>query len=114
MDKYTARATASGAGRDGNVSSTEDGAAPLELKLSSPKALGGPGNGQNPEQLFAAGYAGKTTWPKVPCNISVCFCVKSTCLACFLGALQLTAGQAGKKDQIKGAKIHTSVSFVTS
>src|SRR4051812_1427212 len=51
---YTAAATAQG-GREGKVSSS-DGA--LQHQLSIPKELGGPGgNGTNPEQLFAAGYA---------------------------------------------------------
>jgi len=42
-------------GRDGTVS-TPDGS--LALRLATPKELGGPGGpGNNPEQLFAAGYA---------------------------------------------------------
>ncbi|MFA5487699.1 MAG: organic hydroperoxide resistance protein [Candidimonas sp.] len=62
---YTAHAKASG-GRDGKAASS-DGV--LDVKLSTPKELGGPGgNGTNPEQLFAAGYA-----------------------ACFLGALKFAA-----------------------
>ena len=65
--KYTTRATATG-GRDGR-SATADGT--LDVKLSTPKELGGAGGGgNNPEQLFAAGYA-----------------------ACFLGALKFVAGQ---------------------
>lgn len=65
---YTATATAVG-GREGKASSS-DGA--LEVKLSTPKELGGGGgDGTNPEQLFAAGYS-----------------------ACFLGALKLVAGKA--------------------
>jgi lipoyl-dependent peroxiredoxin len=52
--KYSTSATASG-GRDGTAR-TEDGR--LEVQLSMPKELGGPGGeGTNPEQLFAAGYA---------------------------------------------------------
>src|ERR1700759_2508701 len=52
--KYTTRATATG-GREGH-SRTPDGA--LDVKLSRPRELGGPGGeGTNPEQLFAAGYA---------------------------------------------------------
>jgi Ohr subfamily peroxiredoxin len=51
-----------------------------------PKSLGGKGDGQNPEQLFAMGYA-----------------------ACFLSALQLVAGQKGKTDAAKDATIRTSV-----
>jgi osmotically inducible protein OsmC len=51
---YTAVATAEG-GRDGHTS-TDDGR--LDVKLSLPPEMGGPGGaGTNPEQLFAAGYA---------------------------------------------------------
>jgi osmotically inducible protein OsmC len=52
---YTATATASG-GRDGSAKS-DDGV--LDLALTTPKGLGGPGKpgATNPEQLFAAGYA---------------------------------------------------------
>jgi lipoyl-dependent peroxiredoxin len=51
---YTAVATADH-GRDGGAK-TDDGH--LDVKLSVPKAFGGPGGeGTNPEQLFAAGYA---------------------------------------------------------
>ncbi|MDO9472969.1 MAG: organic hydroperoxide resistance protein [Caulobacter sp.] len=52
---YTATATASG-GRDG-AARTDDGV--LDVALSTPKGLGGPGKAgaTNPEQLFAAGYA---------------------------------------------------------
>ena len=64
--KYRTSATATG-GRDGRARS-EDGR--LEVQLATPKELGGAGGeGTNPEQLFAAGYA-----------------------ACFLGALKV-AGQ---------------------
>jgi lipoyl-dependent peroxiredoxin len=63
--KYSTVATACG-GRDGHVS-TPDGK--LDVTVSTPKELGGPGAGTNPEQLFAAGYS-----------------------ACFLSALKL-AGQ---------------------
>jgi lipoyl-dependent peroxiredoxin len=69
--KYTTTATATG-GRDGR-STTKDGA--LDVKLSTPKELGGGGGeGNNPEQLFAAGYA-----------------------ACFLGAMKFVASQGGPK-----------------
>ena len=62
---YEAEVKATG-GRDGRASST-DGA--FSVNLSVPKGLGGPGGeGTNPEQLFAAGYA-----------------------ACFLGAVKLVA-----------------------
>jgi osmotically inducible protein OsmC len=64
---YTAKATATG-GREGSAKS-DDGR--LDVKLSTPKGLGGDdGEGTNPEQLFAAGYA-----------------------ACFIGALKFVAGQ---------------------
>ncbi|WP_418315009.1 organic hydroperoxide resistance protein [Piscinibacter sakaiensis] len=66
---YTAHATSTG-GRAGS-SKSSDGA--LEVKLTTPKELGGDGaHGTNPEQLFAAGYS-----------------------ACFIGALKHVA--AGKK-----------------
>ncbi len=52
---YTAKATSTGAGRNGHVASSDSA---LELDLSIPKEMGGPGGaGTNPEQLFAAGYA---------------------------------------------------------
>jgi lipoyl-dependent peroxiredoxin len=52
---YTAEATAWG-GREGR-SATSDGNVDVQLVL--PKELGGPGGeGTNPEQLFATGYAG--------------------------------------------------------
>lgn len=68
---YTAHATATG-GREGKAKS-DDGA--LEVKLSTPKGLGGAGgDGTNPEQLFAAGYA-----------------------ACFIGAMKAVGGKIGVK-----------------
>lgn len=64
---YRAHAHATG-GREGHAKSS-DGA--LDVKLSTPKELGGAGGeGTNPEQLFAAGYS-----------------------ACFLGALKHVASQ---------------------
>ena len=60
---YTGKAHTTG-GRDG-ASRTDDGR--LDIKLSPP---GQPGNGTNPEQLFAAGYS-----------------------ACFLGAMKAVAGK---------------------
>ncbi len=66
---YTTQATADG-GRDGHAA-TKDGT--LDVKLSTPKELGGGGGpGNNPEQLFAAGYS-----------------------ACFLGAMKFVASQGG-------------------
>ncbi|MEU8754054.1 organic hydroperoxide resistance protein [Streptomyces chartreusis] len=50
---YTAVATATH-GRDGRAVSN-DGR--IDLKLAPPVELGGNGEGTNPEQLFAAGYA---------------------------------------------------------
>ena len=67
LDKvlYTAHATSTG-GREG-TSTSPDGV--LDVKLTTPKQLGGNGaSGTNPEQLFAAGYS-----------------------ACFLGALKHVA-----------------------
>ena len=49
---YTAVATANG--RDGRAVSSDG---QLDLALAMPPALGGNGQGTNPEQLFAAGYA---------------------------------------------------------
>jgi osmotically inducible protein OsmC len=50
---YTAKATAEG-GRDGKVASSDG---KLDVVVAPPAELGGTGNGTNPEQLFAAGYA---------------------------------------------------------
>ena len=67
---YIAEAKSTG-GRDGS-SRSSDGK--LEVKLSTPKELGGAGgDGTNPEQMFAAGYS-----------------------ACFIGALKFVAGQQKK------------------
>jgi osmotically inducible protein OsmC len=68
---YKTQAKATG-GRDGTAA-TLDGA--LNVKLSTPRELGGGGGpGNNPEQLFAAGYA-----------------------ACFIGAMKAVAAQGGPK-----------------
>jgi Ohr subfamily peroxiredoxin len=50
--KYTAKVHVTG-GRNG-VGKTEDG---FEVPLKGPVAMGGPGGGANPEQLFAIGFA---------------------------------------------------------
>ena len=50
--QYVASATASG--REGRAV-TSDGR--LDVALAAPRELGGSGEGTNPEQLFAAGYA---------------------------------------------------------
>lgn len=68
---YRTRATATG-GRDGHAA-TADGT--LDVQLATPKELGGAGGpGNNPEQLFAAGYS-----------------------ACFIGAMKFVASQGGLK-----------------
>ena len=64
---YTAEALATGAGRNGRARTT-DGR--VDLALAVPREMGGSGDGANPEQLFAAGYA-----------------------ACFHSALQMVARQ---------------------
>ena len=51
---YTAEALSTGAGRNGHVTTTSR---TVDLDLAIPKAMGGSGNGANPEELFAAGYA---------------------------------------------------------
>lgn len=51
---YTAEALSTGEGRNGHVT-TPDGR--IDLDLAIPQPMGGSGNGANPEQLFAAGYA---------------------------------------------------------
>jgi len=68
---YKASARATG-GRDGRAQSVDG---PLDVKLSTPKELGGAGgDGSNPEQLFAAGYA-----------------------ACFLNAMKYIVNTGGGK-----------------
>lgn len=52
---YTAIATSTGDGRAGGQVVTDDGV--LDVKLAIPTAMGGPGGGTNPEQMFAAGWA---------------------------------------------------------
>lgn len=51
---YTAKAKVTG-GRAEGKGETSDGN--LKVNLAYPKELGGNGNGTNPEQLFAVGYA---------------------------------------------------------
>ncbi len=80
---YTATATAHG-GREGHVQS-DDGFLKADLRL--PKSMGGPGGeGTNPEQLFAAGYA-----------------------ACFESALRMVART--QKKALKDARITARVSL---
>lgn len=51
---YTTEALSTGDGRDGRavVQDTD-----LDFTMTAPKEMGGSGEGVNPEQLFAAGYA---------------------------------------------------------
>lgn len=64
---YTAHAKVTG-GRDGRAISNDG---PLDLKLTTPRELGGSGQpGANPEALFAAGYS-----------------------ACFIGAMKFVAAR---------------------
>jgi len=65
---YTAKAHVTGGRAEGHGRSA-DGA--LEVDLRIPEAMGGPGGGTNPEELFAVGYA-----------------------ACFEGALGVVARRA--------------------
>jgi lipoyl-dependent peroxiredoxin len=67
---YATSAIAVG-GRDGNTGTT-DGR--FEVDLVRPKELGGKGNGNNPEQLFASAYA-----------------------ACFLSSMQFLASEGGAR-----------------
>ncbi|MFF0341065.1 organic hydroperoxide resistance protein [Kribbella sp. NPDC004875] len=77
---YTARATADG-GRDGKVA-TSDGK--LDVVVAPPAEMGGTGNGTNPEQLFAAGYA-----------------------ACFHSALKVVARKA--RQDVEGSTVTAEV-----
>ena len=52
---YRTSAVSTGDGRNGH-SRTTDGM--IDVDLATPKEQGGPGGATNPEQLFAAGYAG--------------------------------------------------------
>jgi osmotically inducible protein OsmC len=51
---YTAIAHATGNGRNGHVLSEDNR---IDMDVRTPKEMGGSGEGTNPEQLFAAGYA---------------------------------------------------------
>jgi osmotically inducible protein OsmC len=80
---YTAAAHATGGGRDGHVRSEDDR---IDLDTRPPKEMGGSGEGTNPEQLFAAGYA-----------------------ACFLGALHVAGKQLAL--DTTGAEVSAEVSI---
>lgn len=51
---YTAEALSTGDGRSGHVTSSDKR---LDLDLAPPTSMGGSGEGTNPEQLFASGFA---------------------------------------------------------
>ena len=51
---YTTEALSTGDGRDGRAVVQESD---LDFTMTAPKEMGGSGEGVNPEQLFAAGYA---------------------------------------------------------
>jgi lipoyl-dependent peroxiredoxin len=81
---YTAVATATDGGRNGHTR-TDDGK--VDFDLSMPEALGGPGgDGTNPEQLFAAGYA-----------------------ACFANAMRSSARRDGHEEVVDGATVTARV-----
>ena len=82
---YTAEALATGDGRNGH-GRTSDGK--VDVALAAPPEMGGSGEGTNPEQLFAIGYA-----------------------ACFHSALRLVAKQADAdiSDSAVGAKVGLGV-----
>jgi lipoyl-dependent peroxiredoxin len=81
---YTAVATATDEGRNGRAR-TDDGV--LDLEMSMPESMGGPGGeGTNPEQLFAAGYA-----------------------ACFANAMRSSALRDGDATVVDGATVTARV-----
>ncbi len=79
---YTAESLSTGGGRNGHVRSTSGR---IDLDLAAPEAMGGSGNGSNPEELFACGYA-----------------------ACFHGALQKAASleKIDLGESSVGARVH--------
>ncbi len=83
---YTAQATVTGGRTDGHGHTT-DGA--LDVQLRVPAELGGPGDGTNPEQLFAVGYA-----------------------ACFEGALATIARR--ERVELGEVSIDSRVSLITT
>lgn len=78
---YTAEALSVGDARNGQAYLADRS---IDLKMSVPKEMGGAGDGANPEQLFALGYA-----------------------ACFHSALKLVAGKAkaDTADSAVGARV---------
>ena len=81
---YRTSAISTGDGRNGH-SRTTDGM--IDVDLATPKEQGGPGGATNPEQLFAAGYAG-----------------------CFHSALKVTA--RGEGITLTGSEVTVSVGLV--
>jgi Ohr subfamily peroxiredoxin len=79
---YTAEALSTGGGRNGHVTTTSRY---VDLDMAVPKEMGGSGQGANPEELFAAGYA-----------------------ACFHSALQSVARTQKVKiiDTSVGSRVH--------
>jgi osmotically inducible protein OsmC len=79
---YTAEALSTGGGRNGHVTTTTGY---VDLDMAVPKEMGGSGQGANPEELFAAGYA-----------------------ACFHSALQSVARTQKVKiiDTSVGSRVH--------
>ncbi|MFF7127966.1 Ohr family peroxiredoxin [Streptomyces sp. NPDC008240] len=82
MSLYTAAATATG--RDGRAFGWDG---KLDVELALQKELGGTGDGTNPEQLFAAGYA-----------------------ACFATSMQLVAQK--KKIDVSGMSVTAEIGLV--
>lgn len=80
---FTTTAIATG-GREGRVVSEDN---LIDIKLETPKEMGGPGGGTNPEQLFAAGYA-----------------------ACFDGMLNAIAKK--EKTELTSTSVKADVSFL--
>jgi Ohr subfamily peroxiredoxin len=82
---YTAVATSTGDGRNGQVRSS-DGL--IDAPVATPVEMGGAGGATNPEQLFAAGYA-----------------------ACFHSALRLVGKRA--KANVDGSEVTAEVGLGT-
>jgi Ohr subfamily peroxiredoxin len=81
---YTAVATATDKGRNGHVT-TDDGKLAFDMCL--PERMGGPGgDGTNPEQLFACGYA-----------------------ACFANAMRSVARREERLEDIEGVRVTAEV-----
>ncbi|MGX1858500.1 organic hydroperoxide resistance protein [Dietzia sp. NPDC055340] len=83
---YSVEALSTGGGRDGHVATADKA---VDLEMAPPTELGGSGKGNNPEQLFAAGFA-----------------------ACFHSALQSAART--RKVAIDGSSVGARVSLLRS